>query len=99
MRADDETSEEIERKIRALEKWADEVDERDLVPIDLSALDRIVELVDERERIDGALVDAIQAARAAGHTWGQIGLSLGVSKQAAQQRYGEVSPSGSSSKG
>lgn len=35
-----------------------------------------------------ALYDAVHTARRAGRTWTEIGDTLGVSKQAAQQRYG-----------
>lgn len=34
------------------------------------------------------LHEAVQAARAAGDSWTVIGAALGVSKQAAQQRFG-----------
>lgn len=32
--------------------------------------------------------DAVNAARAAGYSWAAIGAVLGVSRQAAQQRFG-----------
>lgn len=31
----------------------------------------------------------VKAARRLGHSWSEIGAALGVSKQAAQQRFGE----------
>ena len=34
----------------------------------------------------------VNAARSSGATWEQIGDALGVSRQAAQQRYGEQTP-------
>jgi len=37
---------------------------------------------------DALLRAAIAAARTAGHSWTAIGLALGISKQAAQQRFG-----------
>lgn len=37
------------------------------------------------------LAPLVEQARLAGHSWSEIGSSLGVSKQAAQQQYG-VSP-------
>ena len=42
-----------------------------------------------REKYDRLVVDAIQKARDIGISWGQIGRALGVSRQAAQQRYGK----------
>ena len=38
-----------------------------------------------------ALVDTVGAARANGRTWTQIAAVLGVSKQAARERFGEPS--------
>ena len=40
------------------------------------------------QRAEAELQEAVQAARANGRSWGYIGLVLGVSKQAAQQRFG-----------
>jgi hypothetical protein len=36
------------------------------------------------------LADSVAAARQYGHTWTQIAAMLGTSRQAAQQRYGEL---------
>jgi hypothetical protein len=44
------------------------------------------------ERAKTELADAVAAARAKGRRWGFIGLVLGISKQAAQQRFAESSP-------
>jgi hypothetical protein len=41
-------------------------------------------------RVGEMLNAAVSAARRAGHTWEAIGRSLGVSRQAAQQRFGSV---------
>ncbi len=45
---------------------------------------------DESSRL---LRDAVDGARTAGHRWDVIGQVLGVSKQAAQQRFGQPGPS------
>ncbi|MGW5144994.1 hypothetical protein [Rhodococcus koreensis] len=42
-----------------------------------------------RESVDELLVSAISAARSAGHSWDTIGAALGISRQAAQQRFGK----------
>jgi len=39
---------------------------------------------------DALLRSAIAAARSAGHSWTAVGEALGISKQAAQQRFGAV---------
>lgn len=79
------------QKAEALEKWADEVPFEELEPADTSKLQAISELINQREQIDHSLADAVQAARNAGSTWAEIGTLLGVSKQAAQRKYGEPS--------
>src|SRR3954470_1163441 len=42
---------------------------------------------DVRDRADELLDRFVEAARAAGHSWTEIGGVLGVTKQAAQQRF------------
>ena len=42
-----------------------------------------------RDTADSALVDVVRQARAEGMSWDAVGRWLGVSKQAAQQRYGD----------
>ncbi len=42
-----------------------------------------------RETADSALTNAVREARAEGMSWDAIGRWLNVSKQAAQQRYGQ----------
>jgi hypothetical protein len=43
-----------------------------------------------RARSERQIVEAVSAARRAGMSWKRIGSELGVSAQAAQQRYGGV---------
>jgi hypothetical protein len=38
---------------------------------------------------DDELREAVRAAREAGHTWADIGMTLGVTRQAAQTRFRE----------
>ncbi len=42
----------------------------------------------ERKRADVLLRVRVNAARQSGHSWTAIGLALGISRQAAQQRFG-----------
>ena len=46
-----------------------------------------------RARSERQISDAVSAARRAGLSWKKIGAELGISAQAAQQRYGPVSSS------
>lgn len=71
----------------ALERWADTVDADDLVEAKTAALRTIAELVERRDDVDAALLDAIRDARNADRSWSEIGAMLGVSKQAAQRKY------------
>ncbi len=75
----------------ALEAWADGVDVGSLTEASTSALRLIAELVEQRHEVDDGLTGAVQAARNAGRSWAEIAAMLGVSKQAAQQKYGPLS--------
>ncbi len=74
-----------------LERWADDVDADDLRSADTDALRQIVDLVEQRQHVEEELDAAVQAARDAQRSWSEIGAMLGVSKQAAQRKYGNKS--------
>ncbi len=76
----------------ALETWADAVDPADLRSADTDALRHIAELTQQRDDVDAELTQTVHAARAAHRSWSEIGAMLGVSKQAAQRRYGTKTP-------
>ena len=40
------------------------------------------------EEIDAAMAEAVKGLRARGYSWAEIGARLGISRQAAQQRWG-----------
>jgi len=75
-------------KAAALERWADKVEPGGLVPVDTSALRQIAKLAEQREALDDEVTDPVHAARQANRSWSDIGKMLGVSKQAAQRKYG-----------
>ena len=75
------------QRAAALERWADDVTTEELVEANTGALRAIAELVEQRDIVDTALLDAIRDARKADRSWSEIGAMLGVSKQAAQRKY------------
>lgn len=55
---------------------------------------RIIAAVNELREAEIALHDAVIDARRLGDTWASIGESLGITRQAARQRYGESARNG-----
>jgi predicted ATP-dependent protease len=78
------------KRAAALQAWADDVDQNDLVLADTDALKAIAEFADRRERLEASLTEAVRTARHAGRSWSEIGTMLGVSKQAAQRKYSKL---------
>lgn len=59
---------------------------------ELEPLARLRALQNVRQGIGGAELDAVIAARNDRRTWSQIGQALGITRQAAQDRFGEYDP-------
>ena len=78
------------KKLEALEQWAESVDSYGLVVVDTTALRALMELAEQRSAVDLQLIEAVRQARADHHSWSEIGVMLGVSKQAAQRKYGPL---------
>ncbi len=78
-------------RAEALEAWAERVEPGELHRIDSDELRHIAALVGQREQIDRELAKEVRAARAAHRSWSEIGAVLGVSKQAAQRKYRDLS--------
>ncbi len=53
---------------------------------DVEALALMLGLADE---IDAAMAEAVKGLRAYGYSWAEIGSRLGITRQAAQQRWGD----------
>jgi hypothetical protein len=55
---------------------------------DVEALILMTSLADQ---IDAAIAEAVKGLRACGYSWADIGSRLGITRQAAQQRWGASS--------
>jgi hypothetical protein len=85
------TTEELERAaeearaaLDALEVSMDDPTE------DASDLRDITQVVESRVNQERALERAVVKARANGRSWAMIGLAMGVSRQAARDRFGKL---------
>lgn len=54
---------------------------------DWSALEAIEEAVEQLRAAEHQLAAAVASARRLGHSWSELGAALGVTRQAAQQRF------------
>lgn len=83
------TREELERAAADAEAWLDSLDPETTSaenPTDLRRIGLALRaLVEEQREVE----EAVAAARVNGRSWGEIGLVLGISRQAARERYGE----------
>lgn len=83
------TREELEQAAAKAEVWLDSLDPEANAaenPADLRRIGLALRaLVNEQREVD----EAVAAARVNGRSWGEIGLVLGISRQAARERYGQ----------
>lgn len=83
------TPTEISQAIERLDEWADTLTAEDFEATDdLVAVARAADAV---EAAKAALEAAVTNARTRDRSWNQIALSLGVSRQAARQRFADSS--------
>ena len=81
------TEDEIERAARQFDQLADELDPPN-AKVDNTEDLRAIAAVSEAVRADEArLREAVEVARAHDRSWNQIAVALGVSRQAARQRF------------
>ncbi|MFN8105135.1 MAG: sigma-70 family RNA polymerase sigma factor [Acidimicrobiia bacterium] len=81
------TQEELKRAALEAEAWLDSVDPAELEAEDTHDLRAIAVALSSVADAEEQLRDAVVAARLAGRSWGRISMVLGVSKQAARQRF------------
>ena len=83
------TDDEIEQAARRFERLADELDP-DTTEVDHTDDLRQVATISETLRAEEAqLRETVNIARAHGRSWNQIAVALGVTRQAARQRFAD----------
>jgi len=81
---------ELEQAAVDAEAWLDTLDPSELHGEDISDLRAITQGVADLAAAQQQIVEAVQAARQRGRSWGRIGMALGVSRQAARQQYADL---------
>jgi hypothetical protein len=77
------TDEDIEKAAKAFEDF----DPESAVRTDISDLRDIAAAADAVSTAEARLTERVAIARAHGRSWTRIGLAIGVSRQAARQRF------------
>lgn len=78
----------LEQAAADAEAWLDSLDPDSTPADDISDLAAIGAALSKVAKAETDIERAVAAARANGRSWPRIALVLGISKQAAQQRYG-----------
>jgi FAD/FMN-containing dehydrogenase len=88
------TPEQLRQAAEDAERWLDSLDPAAIAApeADASDLRRIGEAVVATARNEAELAEAVAEARRNGRSWGQIATILGVSRQSARERFGDVIP-------
>lgn len=83
------TDEQINAAVERFEKWADDLDPATAKVADLTELRAIAEAADAVRADEARVTEAVSIARAHGHSWNRIAVALGVTRQAARQKYAD----------
>lgn len=83
------TDKEIEQAARRFEELADSLDPETAKVEDTDDLRSIATAAEAVRADDARLREAVLVARAHGRSWNHIALALGVSRQAARQRFAD----------
>ena len=83
------TDAEISEASERFERWLDELDPATVEAKDVSDLRAIAEATHALRADEARLREAVEIARGRGRSWNQIAVSLGVSRQAARQRFAD----------
>jgi hypothetical protein len=83
------TDKEIEQAAHRFEQLADSLDQKTAKVEDTDDLRSIATAAEAVRADDARLREAVLVARAHGRSWNHIALALGVSRQAARQRFAD----------
>jgi DNA-directed RNA polymerase specialized sigma24 family protein len=83
------TDEEIERAAERFEELAEELDPETAKVLVTEDLHGIADAAQTVRQDEARLREAVEVARAHGRSWNQIAVALGVSRQAARQRFAD----------
>ena len=78
-----------EEEIQRAAKLAEELDPSNVAMDDTTDLRAVAEAVDRVRAGKARVRELVALARANGRSWGEIGIALGVSRQAARERFSE----------
>ena len=70
------------------EQWNADYEAKRLAKKDNADLDAITEAIEQRVEADQHLRVVVRKAKANGHSWSTIGKTLGMTRQAARERFG-----------
>lgn len=83
------TDAEIDEAARKFGQWADDLDPATTKAESTEDLRAIAEAADAARRDEALITRRVAAARAHGRSWNRIAIALGVTRQAARQRFGD----------
>jgi hypothetical protein len=83
------TDEEVERAGQRFEQLADDLDPANAGFERTDDLQEIAAVSEAVRAAEARLRESVEAARAEGRSWNQIAIALGVSRQAARQRFAD----------
>ena len=78
-----------DEEIQRAAKLAEQLDPSDVAMDDTTDLRALAEAVDRVRSGEARVRELVALARANGRSWGEIGIALGVSRQAARERFSE----------
>jgi hypothetical protein len=83
------SQEELEQAAADAGAWLDSLDTAATEAEDPADLRAIAKAVRDSAEAEARSRQAVAAARANGRSWARVGMALGVSRQAARERYGQ----------